>query len=102
MVDFVADAESASRHLQTTDHVYRFLLSDIVMPGAINGLELARRVRRSTSKSLPIILATGYSEQAPSAADDGFVLLRKPYGMLELRKVVVAILADAMTTENVA
>ena len=105
VVDFVADAERALSHLQTTDHVYRFLLSDIVMPGAINGLELARRMRRSTSRSLPIILASvcaGYSEQAQSATDDGFVLLRKPYGMVELRKVVLAILADGKATRNVA
>jgi two-component system NtrC family sensor kinase len=102
VVEFVSDAESALRHLRTTDRTYQFLLSDIVMPGPINGLELARRVRSSIGKNLPIILATGYSEQAQSASDDGFLLLRKPYGMLELRKVIVAILAGAMTTRNVA
>ncbi|AMA60284.1 hypothetical protein BCCGELA001_31455 [Bradyrhizobium sp. CCGE-LA001] len=94
-VDLISDAESALRHLQTSDQAYRFLLSDIVMPGHMNGLELARRVRGFANKSLPIILATGYSGQAQSASDEGFLLLRKPYGMLELRKAVAAILADS-------
>lgn len=93
-VDLVSDAESALRHLQTTEQAYRFLLSDIVMPGPMNGLELARRVRALQGKSLPIILATGYSGQAQAASDEGFVLLRKPYSILELRKAVAAILVD--------
>ncbi len=93
-VDLISDAESALKHLQTSDQAYRFLLSDIVMPGPMNGLELARRVRALQGKSLPIILATGYSGQAQAASDEGFVLLRKPYGILELRKAVAAILLD--------
>ena len=93
-VDLVSDAESALRHLQTTEQAYRFLLSDIVMPGPMNGLELARRVRALQGKSLPIILATGYSGQAQAASDEGFLLLRKPYSILELRKAVAAILVD--------
>ncbi len=100
-VDIITDAESALRHLEVSNRAYRFLLSDIVMPGAINGLELARRVR-ITSTDLPIILATGYSEQAQSASDDGFLLLRKPYGMMELRKAVAAILADSIAVSDVA
>ncbi|HXH44821.1 MAG TPA: ATP-binding protein [Bradyrhizobium sp.] len=93
-VDLICDAESALKHLQTSDQAYRFLLSDIVMPGPMNGLELARRVRALQGKSLPIILATGYSGQAQAASDEGFVLLRKPYSILELRKAVAAILLD--------
>jgi two-component system NtrC family sensor kinase len=92
-VDVFTDAKSALSYLQTSNETYRFMLSDIVMPGSMNGLELARRARILTAKSLPILLATGYSEQAQSASDDGFVLLRKPYGMVELRKAVATILA---------
>ena len=44
-VDLITDAESALRHVQGADMGYRFLLSDIVMPGSINGLALARQVR---------------------------------------------------------
>lgn len=96
-VDLLSDAESALRHLQTSDQAYRFLLSDIVMPGTMNGLELARRVRELPGTSLPIILATGYSAQAQAASDEGFVLLRKPYGVLEIRKAAATVLADRGT-----
>ena len=101
-VDLITDAESALRHVQGADMGYRFLLSDIVMPGSINGLALARRVRDLMNENLPIILASGYSEHAQAASDEGFILLRKPYGMLELRKAVKALLADAGAERNVA
>ena len=99
-VDLLSDAESALRHLQTSDQAYRFLLSDIVMPGPMNGLELARRVRELPGTSLPIILATGYSAQAQAASDEGFVLLRKPYGVLEIRKAAATVLPTAVRQES--
>ena len=94
-VELITNADSALKHLQASDQAYRFLLSDIVMPGSINGLELARRLRNVLNKKLLITLATGNSAQAQSAHDEGFILLRKPYGILELRKAVTAILVDA-------
>ena len=54
------------------------LFSDIVMPGGMSGLELAREIRKR-KPALPIILATGYSDMAADAVDCGFPLLRKPY-----------------------
>jgi two-component system NtrC family sensor kinase len=101
-VELINNAESALKHLQSSDRAYRFLLSDIVMPGAMNGLELARRVRSLEGNKPPIILATGYSAEAQSASDEGFVLLRKPYGMIELRKAIAAILADLTSAKDVA
>ena len=55
------------------------VLSDIVMPGGADGLDLAREVRQR--QSLPVVLATGYSDQAQAAANEGFAILRKPYSM---------------------
>jgi PAS domain S-box-containing protein len=54
----------------------RLIFSDIVMPGGINGLELARKVR-DRFPELPILLTTGYSEQV--GASHGFPVLQKPY-----------------------
>ena len=70
------------------------VLSDIVMPGGANGLDLARDVRRERG-SLPIVLATGYSDQAQAAADEGFAILRKPYGMNDLHDALNATLGRA-------
>ena len=40
----------------------RLIFSDIIMPGGISGIELARKVR-DRFPELPILLTTGYSEQ---------------------------------------
>jgi PAS domain S-box-containing protein len=52
------------------------VFTDIVMPGGISGIELARKVR-DRFPELPILLTTGYSEQV--AGTHGFPVLQKPY-----------------------
>ncbi|HEV2594451.1 MAG TPA: PAS domain S-box protein [Sphingomicrobium sp.] len=59
----------------------RIIFSDIVMPGGISGVELARKVR-DRFPELPILLTTGYSEQI--GANHGFPILQKPYEMEKL------------------
>jgi PAS domain S-box-containing protein len=56
----------------------KLIFSDIVMPGGISGIELARKVR-DRFPELPILLTTGYSEQV--AGTHGFPVLQKPYEM---------------------
>jgi PAS domain S-box-containing protein len=56
----------------------KLIFSDIVMPGGISGIELARKVR-DRFPELPVLLTTGYSEQAGRA--HGFPVLQKPYEM---------------------
>jgi CheY-like chemotaxis protein len=63
------------------------VLSDIMMPGGVSGLELAREIRRRHAK-LPIVLTTGYVEAASGMKDREFNLLPKPYS--------VEALADAL------
>jgi len=59
----------------------KLIFSDIVMPGGITGIELARKVRNRFPE-LPILLTTGYSEQV--AGSHGFPVLQKPYEMSSL------------------
>jgi PAS domain S-box-containing protein len=54
----------------------KVVFSDIVMPGGLTGIELARKLRQRFPE-LPILLTTGYSEQV--AASHGFPVLQKPY-----------------------
>ena len=54
------------------------VLSDIMMPGGVSGLELAREIRRR-HPGLPIVLTTGYVESAAGMTDGEFELLTKPY-----------------------
>ena len=55
-----------------------FVLSDIMMPGDMSGLELAREIRRR-QPNLPVVLTTGYAEAASSMDIGEFGLLLKPY-----------------------
>lgn len=66
-------------------------LSDMVMPGEMGGLDLARRMR-AMQRDFPIVLMTGYSAAAESAAAEGFTVLRKPFTMAALAKALEALL----------
>ncbi len=70
---------------------FDLIFSDIVMPGDLNGVDLARIVR-SQHPSLPVLLATGYSAVAQTAMDEGFPILRKPYDAVELKATIDRIL----------
>jgi CheY-like chemotaxis protein len=69
----------------------RLVFSDIVMPGGISGLELARKVR-GRFPELPILLTTGYSEQG--SASHGFPVLTKPYEFDTLAAALGKLLQD--------
>jgi PAS domain S-box-containing protein len=64
------------------------LFSDIVMPGAMNGLELAREARRLRPQ-LRVLLASGYpasvlASDHGAGEEDEFPFLSKPYRAVEL------------------
>jgi CheY-like chemotaxis protein len=62
------------------------VFSDIVMPGAISGIDLADIVRRR-DPALPVVLATGYTERQP--AIPGVQVLAKPYPIERLVSLLV-------------
>ena len=69
------------------------LFSDIVMPG-MTGLELAATVR-DRHPHLPILLASGYSEEIVGSGPREFEVLGKPYGGEALSSAIAALLAAA-------
>ena len=71
------DGDSALAALER-DPSIELVLSDIVMPGRMSGIELARILRKRRPE-LPVLLATGYSQYVSPAAGEGFVLVEKPY-----------------------
>ncbi|MEO5774393.1 MAG: ATP-binding protein [Sphingomicrobium sp.] len=74
-----------------------FVFSDIIMPGGISGLELARKIR-DRFPELPILLTTGYSEQAAGA--HGFPVLTKPYEFDSLAAAVSKLLKQDASRKN--
>ncbi|GLR83467.1 MASE1 domain-containing protein [Bradyrhizobium iriomotense] len=62
------------------------VFSDIVMPGTIDGVGLAREIR-SRYPNLPVALTTGYSDAA-NAAPPNLRILRKPFDTEALRDFI--------------
>jgi len=83
----------AAMEVVESDRSLDLVFSDIVMPGTMSGLDLARRLRQ-LRPGLPIILTTGYSSALQSAAPDGFTLLTKPYDIASLHRAIEEVLRE--------
>jgi signal transduction histidine kinase/CheY-like chemotaxis protein len=70
------------------------VLSDIVMPG-MSGIELASRVKQARPR-LPVVLATGYSEQAAQTSQPLPIIL-KPYSGTDLSAALAQAIAASAT-----
>ena len=80
----------------------RLLLTDVVMPGRLDGRALAREIRRE-APLLPVIYASGYNADAEgrsSAPEPGARMLRKPFDADELAGIVRLALDTARQTER--
>lgn len=85
-------ADSADQALaMLSDGLFKpaIVLSDIVIPGSMDGIGMAR-VLRVKRPGLAIVLATGYSRDDDAALRREFRVLRKPYSMRELQEAILA------------
>jgi hypothetical protein len=77
---------SSALDLLRDDPTIVLLLSDVVMPGGMNGIELAR-ASRQIRPGLPVLLVTGFAddvfEQFGASATE-FPLIGKPFAIAEL------------------
>ncbi len=76
------------------------VFSDIVMPGDMDGLALAREVRERY-RGLPVLLATGYSSAAERVGHE-FPIIRKPYDYNVLGVAVKVALSRSVRPKAVA
>jgi PAS domain S-box-containing protein len=73
------------------------VFSDIVMPGGMNGFELARKIR-SQYPHIPILLTTGYSGAASPSQVAGVEVMAKPYDPDKVVAVLGELIAQAKRT----
>jgi CheY-like chemotaxis protein len=78
-----------------TGEAVDLVFSDIVMPGEMNGIELAKMIR-DRIPDLPVVLTTGFTSAAEDAFALGFPLLQKPYPMEILEQALHDALAGQM------
>jgi PAS domain S-box-containing protein len=82
-----ASAESALGALANERQV-DLVLSDIMMPGAMNGLGLVKELKLRRP-GLPVLLTSGYAGAViDSAQDENIGVLRKPYDIHELDRAL--------------
>jgi PAS domain S-box-containing protein len=79
-VRWVPDASAALTEIERNG--IDIVCSDIVMPGKMDGIALAKTIRAKAPK-MPILLMTGFSDAAKEVASQ-FPILRKPYQLHEL------------------
>jgi CheY-like chemotaxis protein len=92
-VRLAGDAEQALALLRV--HQFDLVLTDVVMPGRLNGKGLADEVQRSWPGTR-VVFMSGYSENAllhDGRLDSGVMLLAKPHQKADLAKIIRSALA---------
>jgi NO-binding membrane sensor protein with MHYT domain/nitrogen-specific signal transduction histidine kinase/CheY-like chemotaxis protein len=92
-VKLAADAEQALALLRS--HRFNLVLTDVVMPGRLNGRGLADEVERSWPGTR-VVFMSGYSESAllsDGRLDNGVMLLAKPHQKADLARIIRTALA---------
>jgi signal transduction histidine kinase/CheY-like chemotaxis protein len=63
------------------------VISDVTMPGAMNGIDLALALR-TANPALPVILVTGHTDKLSLAQSEGLLVLPKPVDFDALKSVL--------------
>ncbi|CAO3436230.1 ATP-binding protein [Azospirillum doebereinerae] len=83
------------------DRKIDIVFSDIMMPGGMNGIELAHEIRARRAK-LPILLTSGRADAFKIDADKaGMRILPKPYRMEELASILEDIIGQQGARQGV-
>jgi signal transduction histidine kinase/CheY-like chemotaxis protein len=90
----VTRASSAEEALELARaRQFDIVLSDVVMPG-MGGLKLAQ-ILASEQPRLPVVLATGYSQEITDSGSGGRPVILKPYRLATLSETLAAALRSA-------
>ncbi|WP_207541237.1 hybrid sensor histidine kinase/response regulator [Sabulicella rubraurantiaca] len=81
----VTDPRVALERLDSGES-FDLILSDVIMPGGMNGVDLAREIRRRWA-DLPILLVTGFAEDSDAILQE-FPMLHKPFTTIELTQTI--------------
>ncbi len=93
----VVIAESAREALErlAADGAFDLVFTDIVMPGGMDGTQLAQEIHRRRP-ALPVLFTSGYSEKAVAMQSDGAKhFIAKPYRRRDLAAKLRAVLDQA-------
>ncbi len=92
-VEMCAEAGSALARVEEARN-FDLVFSDIVMPGSMNGIQLAEAIQKKYP-DLPVLLATGFSNAALAPGALRFPVLAKPYSVQELSRRIAQMIERA-------
>ncbi len=90
-----ADSASGLKALQSNVHI-DLLISDVGLPGGLNGRQMADAARQSRPK-LKVLFITGYAANAAvgnGSLDSGMHIITKPFSMEQLAARIGSILSE--------
>lgn len=88
----VASARQGLQALALQRDTIGLILSDVMMPGGMDGLSFVRALRKD-GVQLPVVLVSGYAEAVRrEAGKAGITLLAKPYRLDDLGRVLSGVL----------
>lgn len=91
----VLEAETVLEAIAVLGHQHMdAVITDIDMPGALSGLDLAEFVYRSMG-SLPVIVTSGGREGADCSLPEGTVFIPKPYPLACMIELLVSMLVSS-------
>ena len=95
-----ASAEQALDLLAGTGMAPDLLVTDLRLPGTLDGFDAVRHVRAAAGRDLPVLILTGETgtEELREAARLGYRLLHKPYSPRSLRQALEELLAASAET----
>jgi len=104
-IERIRDLGFATLEAESGDRAYKMLkngakvdlvFSDLVMPGTLNGYDLAAKIS-AEFPTLKVLLTSGYASDVVTSSmahDQDLDILHKPYRQSELAKRLQALLAD--------
>jgi CheY-like chemotaxis protein len=95
----VCCAHDADDALKSDFGRINFVFSDVKMPGSMDGVELARKLRRE-HPSLPIVLASGFLGDPGRLDGLDLEFIRKPYSIETVNAAARAAMARLRETTD--
>jgi len=90
----VAVVDGADAALRTDPDAFDVVLSDVMMPGAMDGIGLARRLAQ-VRPGLPVVLTSGYMVDPARLQDLAVRFVRKPFTLREVAEALLDSVKEA-------